>query len=415
MFNRLAIPIVAAICWTSSACAETPAALTEKFLVEGKLAAGEKALTEIVAAHPNDAEARFGLGTIQFVRATERLVQSFHRYGMRTSLFGNALPFDRLPIPANRSPEVIRYSDRRAILETFNDDLAKTESTLARIDNKDVKLPLHFGQIRLDLNNDGKADVDETLWKIYAQLNAGAQNPATAEASKAFLITFDRGDVAWLRGYCHLLMAMCEAILAHDFHELFEYSGCLFYPKAETPFPFLRRRPVEEVNEDSMTEDILDAIAMIHMTRLPVLEPHRMKMALTHLEAMIALSRESWKFILAETDDDHEWVPNPKQHTVMPGGAVSEAMVKGWMEFLDEAQAIFKGEKLIPFWRQRDDRGVNLRRVFTEPRRFDLVLWIQGTAAAPYLDKGPKTKPETWQRLQTIFQGQFIGFAFWFN
>ena len=46
---------------------------------------------------------------------------------------------------------------------------------------------------------------------------------------------------------------------------------------------------------------------------------------------------------------------------------------------------------------------------------FDLVLWVQGTAAAPYLEKGPKTKPETWRRLQTIFQGQFIGFAFWFN
>ncbi len=130
---------------------------------------------------------------------------------------------------------------------------------------------------------------------------------------------------------------------------------------------------------------------------------------------MIALSRESWKFILAETDDDHEWVPSPKQHTVMPGGAVTVAMVKGWMDFLDEAQAILKGEKLIPFWRRRDDRGVNLRRVFTEPRMFDLVLWVHGTAAAPYLEKGPKTQPETWRRLQTIFQGQFIGFAFWFN
>ncbi len=241
MPNRLAIPLVAAICWTSSACAETPAALTERFLVEGKLAEGEKALTELVAAHPDDAEACFGLGTIQFVRATEHLVQSFHRYGMRASLFGNALPFERLPIPVNHSPEPIGYSERRAIMRTFNDDLAKAELTLARMPDKDVKLPLHFGQIRLDLNNDGKADVDETLWKIYAQLNFAARDQVTAEASKEFLITFDRADVAWLRGYCHLLMAMCEAVLAYDFHDLFDYSGCLFYPKAETSFPFLRR------------------------------------------------------------------------------------------------------------------------------------------------------------------------------
>jgi hypothetical protein len=299
-------------------------------------------------------------------------------------------------------------------MKTFNDDLTKAESTLARIHDEEVKLPLHFGQIRLDLNGDGKAEVDETLWKIYAQLNAAARDQVTAEASKAFLIAFDRADVAWLRGYCHLLMAMCESVLAYDFHELFDYSGCLFYPKAETSFPFLRRDGEKHPLEFSF-ENLVDVVAMIHMFRMPVSEPARMKLALEHLESMIALSRESWKFILAETDDDHEWVPNTKQHSVMPGGAVTIEMVKGWLEFLDEAKALLKGEKLVPFWRKGDDRGVNLRRVFTEPTMFDLVLWIQGTAAAPYLEKGPKTQPETWRRLQTIFQGQFIGFAFWFN
>ncbi len=161
--------------------------------------------------------------------------------------------------------------------------------------------------------------------------------------------------------------------------------------------------------------DILDAVAMIHMLHLPLTEPARKKTALAHLESMIALSHESWKFILAETDDDHEWVPNTKQHTVMPGGAVTIEMVKGWLEFLDEAKALLKGEKLIPFWRKGEDLGINLRRVFTEPRTFDLVLWVQGTAAAPYLEKGTLTKPETWQRFQNIFRGQFIGFALWFN
>ncbi len=151
------------------------------------------------------------------------------------------------------------------------------------------------------------------------------------------------------------------------------------------------------------------------MLRLPVSEPARMRTALAHLETMIALSHESWRFILAETDDDHEWVPNTKQHTVMPGGAITMEMVKGWLEFLDEAKSLLKGEKLIPFWRKGDDRGINLRRVFTEPTTFDLVLWIQGTAAAPYLEKGTITKPETWQRFQNIFRGQFIGFALWFN
>jgi hypothetical protein len=162
-------------------------------------------------------------------------------------------------------------------------------------------------------------------------------------------------------------------------------------------------------------DDILDEIAMIHVLRMPVHQPERLKVALTHLESMIALSRESWKYILAETDNDHEWIPNPRQESVLPGGKVDDNMVKAWMTFLDETDAILKGQLLIPFWRGGDGRGINLRRVFTEPRRLDLVLWVQGTAAVPYLEKGPLTKAETWRRLQNVFRGEFIGFALWFN
>jgi hypothetical protein len=94
---------------------------------------------------------------------------------------------------------------------------------------------------------------------------------------------------------------------------------------------------------------------------------------------------------------------------------VTDEMVKGWQEFLAEAEALLQGKTLIPFWRGRETRGVNLRRVFKEPTTFDLILWAQGTAAAPYLEDGPQTSAETWRRLQRVFQGEFIGFALWFN
>jgi hypothetical protein len=235
-----------------------------------------------------------------------------------------------------------------------------------------------------------------------------------AEAAKDFIIAFDRADAAWLRGYCHLLMAMSDVYLAYDAHELFDHTAPYFYPKAQTPFPFLSRR-ADAAPQQVDTEDFLDAIAFIHLVHFPVQEPARLKSALAHLEAMISLSHESWKFIVAETDDDHEWVPNTKQHSVMPNGAVSLEMIKGWLEFLDEANAILKGEKLIPFWRLGAESGINLKRVFTEPRTFDLVLWAQGTAAVPYLEKGVCTSAETWSRFQRIFRGEFIGFALWFN
>ncbi len=396
----------------SAAASQEPA--VEKYLLEGRLAEGEKAMAQTLAAKPTDSQARFSLGMIQFTRAVERVVQTFHRYGLRSHAAGDILPFARLPIPENPRPEPIRYADLRALFVRWTADLAETEATLAKVGAADVKLPLHFGLIRLDLNGDGKAEPDERLFNLYAELNAAARNQVTPEAAKAFQITFDSGDAVWLRGYCHLLMAMGDIYLAHDAHELFERTAPYFFPNAETPFPFLRRHPGANRQQFEMA-DILDAVAFIHLVRFPVQEPARLKSALEHLESMIALSHESWKLIMTEQDDDHEWVPNTKQHSVMPGGAVTNDMVKGWFEFLDEAKAILKGEKLIPFWRSGPESGVNLRRVFTEPRPFDLVLWVQGTDATPYLQNGVCTSPETWSRFQRIFRGEFIGFALWFN
>jgi hypothetical protein len=401
----------------TAAIAKTAAAqepLVEKYLIEGKLAEGEKALNEALTAKPTDAQARFGLGMIQFVRAVEHMAQTFHRYGLRSGAAGNMLPFARLPIPVNPAPEPIRYADLRALFERWASDLAKAEATLAKVESADVKVPLHFGLIRVDLNGDGKAEPGERLFNLYAELNAAARNQVNAEAAKDFIIAFDRADAAWLRGYCHLLMAMSEVYLAYDAHELFDHTAPYFYPKAQTPFPFLSRS-ADAAPQQVGSEDILDAIAFIHLVNFPVQEPARLKSALAHLEAMIVLSHESWKFIVAETDDDHEWVPSTKQHSVMPNGTVSLEMIKGWFEFLDEAKAILKGEKLIPFWRRGPESGLNLKRVFTEPRTFDLVLWAQGTAAVPYLENGVCTSAETWSRFQRIFRGEFIGFALWFN
>jgi hypothetical protein len=153
----------------------------------------------------------------------------------------------------------------------------------------------------------------------------------------------------------------------------------------------------------------------VHLINFPLAAPERMNAAVGHLEAMVARSRRSWELILAETDDDHEWIPSPKQTGVIPNVQVTAEMVQGWQSFLGEADAILKGNKLIPFWRGKEKQGINLRRVFTKPQRFDLVLWVQGTAAAPYLEEGTTTDPEVWERLLRVFGGEFIGFALWFN
>ena len=390
------------------------APLVEKYLIEGRLADGEIALLAKLEQHSDDDQLRFGLGLLQFLRAVERLAQDVYRYGIHDwSALRTRAPFMQLPLPCNPNPETLSYADARKIAQTFLDKLRQSEATLAQITHADVKLPIHFGLIKLDLNHDGQVSDDESFWKLYASLS-GSRN-ISPEKARAFLICFDRGDVHWLRGYCHLIMAVCEVYLAHDSRETFERTAHLLFPKVDSPYKFLSKgkRVHRMAGEDI---DILDVVALVHLIRWPVVEKQRMVAALHHLQAVVAQSKESWKWILAETDDDHEWLPNPQQTGVIPNVSVTQEMVDAWLDAMDEADKLLKGELLIPFWRGDDDRlGVNLQRVFTEPTTLDLVLWVQGTAAAPYLQRGNLTKPGSWRRLPQEFGSHLPGFALWFN
>lgn len=393
----------------ASAVAAQQAPLVEQYLISGKLNDGDRALEQHLKTHPNDAQAQFGRGVLQVGQAVEHLAQSLLRHGVRA---GNNLPFVRIPVPTNPHPEKLSYKQLRAILQQFVTDLTRAEKTLAGVPPGEVKLPLHFGQIHLDLNGDGKATDDETFWRIFAATRRGV--PLQQAEAEAFVVTFDTADVAWLRGYCHLLMFVGEVALAHDGRELFERTGHLFFANVDSPHDFLHGgKHVFQLDDEY---DIADIIAFVHLLNLPVAEPERMRSALAHLEQVIPLSRENWKQILAETDDDHEWIPSPKQTGVIPGVRVTQEMIDGWQKFLDEFEPILRGKKLIPFWRGTNDKlGVNVRRVFTEPRQLDLVLWVQGTAAKPYLEEGPLSTLDTWREINQLFDGQFVGFAIWFN
>jgi hypothetical protein len=395
--------------------------LVEKYLHAGQLEAGEKALIGELAANPKNDRLRFGLGTLQFLHAVEGLGQSFYKYGLRSDRLENStmltwfnLPFVRMPVPVNPDPEEFSYDDARQILRDFQKRLERAEATLAEIKDEQVKLRLRMGLVRLNLT--GKERGEELLVRVMARYFGPRADSLRLDPDLP--VCFDRGDVAWMRGYCHLLLAMTNILLAYDGQELFDCSAHLFFRKVKTPHKFLQEHGRATYWEfDGI--DIIDVIGLIHVVRMPVKEPERMKAALGHLEKTLALSRETWKYILAETDDDHEWLPNPRQSGAL-GIRVSQEMINTWLEFVDEAEAILQGMRLVPFWRgaatlSEDAPGVNLRRVFLEPRPFDLVLWLQGTAATPYLEKGPKTRKEVWERLQRVFRGDFIGFAIWFN
>ena len=377
------------------------------YLTQAGIPAGKKAYTAYLQRHSEDTQALFGLGVLQFFGAVETLGQNLYQYGLDSEPARQlGIPFLRLPVPQNPNPAPIDYQAWQGVLETFDQNLRTAEATLAQVGDAEVKLPINFAAIRLDLNGDQTLSPEESFWQIYRLYNP-AVTTTPPETEQALTIAFDTGDVYWLRGYCHLLMTIADAVLAYNTQEYFERLGHLFFPNIQTPYavpPFTGGGLI----------GFTDLVTALHLLHFEPQAPERLSSALSHARSVLALSHESWESILAETDNDREWVPNAEQNSVVPA-VVTADQIETWRRSLDEADALLTGKKLLPHWRFDGPRGINLQRVFLEPELFDLVLWVQGGAALPYLELGDLTEGETWQTLVRAFGGNFVGFAIWFN
>jgi len=380
----------------------------ESYLREGKLADGARDLQAALLADPRDERARMGLGVVQFLRGVEQLAQSLHRHGIHSNRMQN-LPFIRIPVPPNDRPEPLTYAQARQMLIDFQSSLAQADATLSGIQDQSFKLPLRLMETRLDVDGDGKIALIDDKGFSYERLGHLAQR-LFRDFPQEKQIDLDYADALWLRGYCHLLLGLSDILLAHDGQDMFNVAAHLFVAKPVTPYQFL----VDEKPRTEWFSDISDIIATIHMFRLPVSEPKRLESALAHWEQMFALSREQVRGLQAETDREQEWIPNPQQ-VGWQGARVTKEQFNGWLDFVTEMEGVLAGKKLLPFWRGDKPQGVNLRRVFLEPRTLDPVLWFQGTAAAPYLEEGTLVDTNLLNRLQQTFRGDFFGFALWVN
>lgn len=401
----------------------------QEYLSTGRLADGAAAMEAELKQSPGNQQARFSLGVVQFLQAIEGLGRDHYRYG----LLGQRRPqitFMRLPIPENSMPEQISYDKAREIIRNLLNRLTTAEQTLAAMEPGDVKLPLVIGQIRFDFDGDGRGSDEESLWRVMDTLRQRGGNQA-APATNNFSVTFDAGDVYWLRGYCHALSGLAEMVLAYDWRDQFERTAHLFYPDVDTPYTYLGEEGPGFAAGFS-SQNVLDVLTLIHCINYECTEPERMQRALSHFEAVIAMGRETWKAIETETDNENEWIPNTQQESVAGGMRVGREMITRWHQLLDEVEAILQGKKLIPFWRgvkggiplfvnsPRDipvhpQLGINVRRLFTEPGRLDAALLLQGTGFHPYLEKGPRTNGQTWFEISDAFGDEFMLFVLWFN
>ena len=395
--------------------ADVPAA-AHAALSAKSVAERTSALAELDAAKASDPRATYAAGAVQFFIALERLGQGLHRHGFESPR-SFMLPLMRLPVPDNAKPEPLTYEGLRKILADFHDAMAASATTLAMVpDQAEIGIEVDLGQLGIDLNEDGAIAADESIAAIMAAMANAGSMPSGAGPAPTF--RFDRADGYWLQGYANFLMAQADFWLAHDFYLAFDQSFHMLFPKAKLPMQD-QLVPLDNGSSNMIASEwrIADFISFIHLVNWPVAEPERRQAARAELLEMIRLSRVNWKAIRAETDNDREWLPGPQQTGAnqLTGLEVTETEVEAWHAVLDTAKDLLEGRKLLPHFRFAD-KGINMKRFFTEPQTFDLVLSITGPGIVPYLEKGPILSSEDWWAIQRRFGGPgFMTFALWFN
>lgn len=415
-----ALSVLAACFWGAPLL---PAASTRELPAGLFAGRGAEAALRTLPAEPTEAADVFAHATVEMLAAVEALGRDFYLHGLHFEA-GRSLPvpFLRLQIPRHPDPRPATAADVRRALDEFHGRLAKIDERLAKIEGREFKAVIPLGAAGFDFAGAGRAEDRVGFGPFFAGV-AGRGGQREPGASDDFVVAFDQTDALWLRAYTQLLRGLADVMLAHDGGALFEKTGHLYFAKADTALArLLAERGNARAERGLEAGAVADIIATLHGLDLAVSEPARLARAREELLAMARLSRATLASAEAETDDDREWLPSTKQGSVF-GLRIDDTQARAWTGVLAEVEALLEGRKLLPHWRfpgaggdgSAGGYGLNLRRMFEESRRTDLIGYIQGAAALTYLEKGPTTSLATWRELTRVFGGNFLGYAVWIN
>lgn len=379
------------------AAAQTEGEISAEIAATG-LAATEARLAGLSAPSPDETLA---LGALQFLRAVERTLQTRWQSGMSASFMG--LPVLRLPVSPN--PEA--KFDAAVVNRLFDDllaDLDRARETLDAVDaGSEASLRLDLGDVWFDVNDNGVREPEEGLANIAAgvlMLRPDLTLPA---------VRFDVADAAWASAYTHLLSAVAEVVLAFDPAPQVARVAAASRAMRDlgAPSPFANAIDMQFGGE-------IDLAASIYFSLQTQPDGARTRAARQHLLDMVAANRAFWNRVASETDNDAEWIPNDRQISAI-GLEFPEGLAARWMAVLDDAEALLRGEKLIPFWRMRTGAGINLRRLMDDPPPVDIAEWLHGAGLLPFAEAGERVSPENWALFERLVGGESVLFVFVLN
>ena len=312
------------------------AGATLSALGRGEFEKADESAGKLLEADPKNAYGHVVRAITRYKRAMHQLSTDF-----RTVVFG-----------AFRAGG-INHRYMRSSLEQTAQELAAVDRDLAAADHPDLSLELCLACWEVDWNHNGRVDrADRLLFQI--ERDADGKPIPEDDPRRKPTFRFDHGDVAWARAFINFQRGALELALAYRWTEL----DRLF-------------RMVRSGDKPTITLRI-EKRSRVAAARARFLE------ALEQADRC----REAY---LAETDDDREWVPNPRQKSHPLPLPVDEALYTTWRDLVRDLRELVRGREGLSVeavaqlgdhrWDSPPKGYVDIGRMLSKPR--DIVIKIE--------------------------------------
>ncbi|MEP7121705.1 MAG: hypothetical protein ABJE95_12370 [Byssovorax sp.] len=203
----------------------------------------------------------------------------------------------------------------RTTLGDAEAELGQIEADLGVVaEQKGLSVELCLACWDIDWNGNGRVDDrDRRLMEIEEDAEGNPIPEGDPRRRPTF--RFDDGDVAWARAFVSFERAALDVVMAYDWSE----AAALAARRRDRPKAIVIR----------------------------LLEPDRIAQARARLLEGLSQSDAARRAYLAETDDDREWVPSPRQKSHPMPLPVDQALYATWEGVLGDLHRIVESEEGI--------------------------------------------------------------------
>lgn len=238
-----------------------------------------------------------------------RLVRAIVRY----KKVNHQLALDGISIVGSIEVGAVNQKYLSATLGDAEAELALVEADLAvAAAHKGLSMELCLACWEIDWNGNGRVD-DRDRRLLEIEEDEGGEPIPEGDPRRRPTFRFDDGDVAWARAFVSFERAALDVVLAYDWSE----AAKLGRRRSE--------RPAQLV--------------------VPLREPGRIAQAKKRILEGLEQSDLERRAYLAETDDDREWVPSPRQRNHPMPLEVNQGLYDTWEGVVGDVRRLVEGDE----------------------------------------------------------------------